>query len=100
MMTGRLRGVLRQLRRVTASPLQDEPTDGALLERFRAGREELAFEALVRRHRELVVWGRLTHCSEGAHRTGAPSPSGGAGHAGTRGRRHRGGRLARVAARP
>src|SRR5262245_18540979 len=55
MMTGRLRGVLRQLRRVTASPLQDEPTDGALLERFRAGREELAFEALVRRHGAMVL---------------------------------------------
>jgi RNA polymerase sigma factor (sigma-70 family) len=51
----RLRGPLRRLRRALA-PLADEgQSDGQLLERFLAGREEGAFEALVRRHGPMVL---------------------------------------------
>jgi RNA polymerase sigma factor (sigma-70 family) len=55
MASGQLNGVLRYLRRVSARTLGDR-TDGQLLERFAAERDEAAFAALVRRHGPLV-WG-------------------------------------------
>src|SRR5215470_17002816 len=45
---------LRFLRRVAAAP-GGGPTDGQLLERFVAHREEAAFEGLVRRHGPMVL---------------------------------------------
>jgi RNA polymerase sigma factor (sigma-70 family) len=50
MVTSRLGGVLRHLRGVL-----DDATDGQLLERFLATRDEPAFEALVRRHGPMVL---------------------------------------------
>ncbi len=50
MVTSRLGQVIRHLRGVL-----DDATDGQLLERFLAGREEQAFEALVRRHGPMVL---------------------------------------------
>jgi RNA polymerase sigma factor (sigma-70 family) len=46
--------VLRHVRAL-AGPPPEEATDGQLLERFAARREEAAFEALVRRHGRLVL---------------------------------------------
>jgi RNA polymerase sigma factor (sigma-70 family) len=51
----RLRGPLRQLRRALAPPRGDGLSDGQLLERFLATRDEGAFEALVRRHGPMVL---------------------------------------------
>jgi RNA polymerase sigma factor (sigma-70 family) len=45
--------VLRHIRKLTAAP--DEPTDGQLLRRFTARRDEAAFAELVRRHGPLVL---------------------------------------------
>ncbi len=50
MATSRLEAVLRHLRGVL-----DDATDGQLLERFLANRDEQAFEALVRRHGPMVL---------------------------------------------
>jgi RNA polymerase sigma factor (sigma-70 family) len=48
-------GFLRQLRRLVADPEVSATTDAQLLERFRGGRDEAAFAALVRRHSGLVL---------------------------------------------
>jgi RNA polymerase sigma factor (sigma-70 family) len=55
MLTAGLGNVLDRLR--TAASLQDTLclTDGQLLERYVAGRDEVAFEALVRRHGQMVL---------------------------------------------
>jgi RNA polymerase sigma factor (sigma-70 family) len=55
MATGPMRGILRHLRR--ASTLRDaaELTDGQLLDRFLARRDDAAFEALVKRHGAMVL---------------------------------------------
>jgi RNA polymerase sigma factor (sigma-70 family) len=55
MPTAGLRNVLGRLR--TAASLQEAPalTDGELLERYVAGGDAVAFEALVRRHRPMVL---------------------------------------------
>jgi DNA-directed RNA polymerase specialized sigma24 family protein len=55
MATGVLGGVLRHLRR--AALLRDGAglTDGELLDRFIASRDEAAFEALARRHGPMVL---------------------------------------------
>jgi RNA polymerase sigma factor (sigma-70 family) len=55
MANSQLNGVLRHLRRA-ALPHNGSPlTDGQLLERFLATREEAAFEALLRRHGPMVL---------------------------------------------
>jgi RNA polymerase sigma factor (sigma-70 family) len=54
MATAQLHGVLRHLRR--AALLQDERSDGQLLECFVGRREQAAFEVLVQRHGPMV-WG-------------------------------------------
>src|SRR5215472_14137085 len=50
MVTGRLSKVIRQLKGCL-----EQATDGLLLERFLASRDEAAFEALVRRHGPMVL---------------------------------------------
>jgi RNA polymerase sigma factor (sigma-70 family) len=50
MTSGRLGVVIRKLRAV-----QERASDGQLLEQFLAGRDEAAFEALVRRHGPMVL---------------------------------------------
>jgi RNA polymerase sigma factor (sigma-70 family) len=55
MATGQLNGVIRHLRRARLLRDGDGLTDGQLLERFVAGRDEVAFEVLVRRHGPLVL---------------------------------------------
>src|SRR5436190_17414744 len=50
----RLGAVVRLLYRIADGRPADEPTDGQLLERFAAGRDPDAFEALVRRHGPMV----------------------------------------------
>jgi RNA polymerase sigma factor (sigma-70 family) len=47
--------VLRQLRRLAVTRPVDDLPDGELLDRFRSGRDEAAFAALVRRHGRLVL---------------------------------------------
>src|SRR3982074_2985178 len=47
--------LLIQLRRTLTPRSTGEPTDAFLLQRFLAGREEDAFEALVRRHGPMVL---------------------------------------------
>src|SRR5215468_3522399 len=47
--------LLRYLRRAAPLPAEGRLTDGQLLERFLAQREEAAFEALVRRHGPMVL---------------------------------------------
>jgi RNA polymerase sigma factor (sigma-70 family) len=51
-----LHGVLHCLRRAVLTGEGAGPTDGELLELYRTGHEEPAFEALVRRH-AAMVWG-------------------------------------------
>src|SRR5687767_13668443 len=46
--------VARQVRRVAAAVAPDDPTDGELLDRFLAGRDEAAFAQLVGRHGAMV----------------------------------------------
>jgi len=55
MPNGELPLVLRRLRQIIHGREAEEPTDGQLLERFVARREEAAFEALVRRHGPMVL---------------------------------------------
>jgi RNA polymerase sigma factor (sigma-70 family) len=47
--------VVHYLRRMTASDASGSLSDGQLLERFAAGRDEAAFDLLVRRHGPLVL---------------------------------------------
>jgi len=47
--------VLRQLRRMVSAKAYEDTSDGELLERFRTGREEAAFVALLRRHGPMVL---------------------------------------------
>src|SRR5215468_2448544 len=47
--------LLRYLRRAAPLPAEGRLTDGQLLERFLAQREEAAFEELVRRHGPMVL---------------------------------------------
>jgi RNA polymerase sigma factor (sigma-70 family) len=49
-----LRQLIDQLR-AAVGPAADVPTDGELLDRYRLGRDEAAFELLVRRHGALVL---------------------------------------------
>jgi hypothetical protein len=53
-MTNGLNKVVRDLRRVLA-PAEGGPTDGQLLARFVADRDEGAFASLVRRHGAMVL---------------------------------------------
>jgi hypothetical protein len=55
--------VLRHLHTLVDGPGCEQLSDGQLLRRFAAGREEAAFQALVRRHGPLVlsVCRRLLH---------------------------------------
>ncbi len=55
MATGPMRGVLRHLRGATLLRDAADVSDGQLLERFLARRDEAAFEALVRRHGPMVL---------------------------------------------
>jgi RNA polymerase sigma factor (sigma-70 family) len=55
MPTARINGVLRCLRRAALSHDGGGLSDGRLLERFIATREEAAFEALLRRHGPMVL---------------------------------------------
>jgi RNA polymerase sigma factor (sigma-70 family) len=66
MTNGPMQGVVQRLRRCATDDA--EPTDGQLLERFLTGREEAAFEALVRRHGRMVlgVCQRILHNSHDA----------------------------------
>jgi RNA polymerase sigma factor (sigma-70 family) len=50
-----LDGVLRQLRGLAGPPALAGLSDGELLARFSAGRDEAAFEAILRRHGALVL---------------------------------------------
>jgi RNA polymerase sigma factor (sigma-70 family) len=55
MASSQMNGVLRHLRRAALRLDGGGQTDGQLLERFLTGREEAAFEALVRRHGPMVL---------------------------------------------
>src|SRR5262245_38504777 len=55
MATNRLRNALEHLRHALAPTGEGGPTDGQLLARFAATRDEAAFEALLRRHGPLVL---------------------------------------------
>jgi len=55
MATGPMSGIVEQLRRTALLRERGARTDGALLERFLASREEGAFEALLRRHGPMVL---------------------------------------------
>jgi RNA polymerase sigma factor (sigma-70 family) len=55
MANSQLNGVLRHLRRAALPHYSSPLTDGQLLERFLATREEAAFEALLRRHGPMVL---------------------------------------------
>src|SRR5437016_2066128 len=55
MAAGQMNEVLRHLRRIGLQRDGAGLTDGQLLERFLAQREEAAFEALVRRHGPMVL---------------------------------------------
>jgi RNA polymerase sigma factor (sigma-70 family) len=55
MATGQDNSVLRHLRRAALLHEAGDLTDGQLLERFLAAREEAAFEVLVRRHGPMVL---------------------------------------------
>jgi RNA polymerase sigma factor (sigma-70 family) len=48
-------GIGRQLRRVALPPGPETASDGQLLDRFLTGRDEAAFEVLVRRHGRMVL---------------------------------------------
>jgi RNA polymerase sigma factor (sigma-70 family) len=55
MVNGQAGIMLRQLRKLAGVPPGDELSDGQLLERFTAHREEAAFAALVKRHGPMVL---------------------------------------------
>jgi RNA polymerase sigma factor (sigma-70 family) len=55
MMHHPLTHVLRHLHRLTSERASGDLSDGELLERFRAGREEAAFAVLVQRHGPMVL---------------------------------------------
>ena len=55
MANGNLRCFLRDIRRLVGSGSGAETTDRCLLERFAFHHDEIAFEALVRRHGPLVL---------------------------------------------
>jgi RNA polymerase sigma factor (sigma-70 family) len=55
MASAHLHQVLAYLRRVTHRGGDGDPTDAELLRRFVAGRDEAAFEALLRRHGPMVL---------------------------------------------
>jgi RNA polymerase sigma factor (sigma-70 family) len=55
MANSQMNGVLRHLRRVAVPQESSALTDGQLLERFLATREEAAFEAILRRHGPMVL---------------------------------------------
>src|SRR5262245_20697592 len=55
MATNRLRNALEHLRHALAPTGEGGPTDGQLLARFAATRDEAAFEALLRRHGPMVL---------------------------------------------
>jgi RNA polymerase sigma factor (sigma-70 family) len=55
MVNGQTAIVLRHIRKLVGAPAEGEPTDGQLLERFAATKEEAAFAALVRRHGPMVL---------------------------------------------
>jgi RNA polymerase sigma factor (sigma-70 family) len=55
MASGTLTSVVRYLRRVTGGPAAEEPTDGQLLERFIAQRDQAAFALLLERHGAMVL---------------------------------------------
>src|SRR5438270_7777438 len=65
MTTGHLGPVIRYLRTLADRPASDV-TDGQLLERFRAQRDQAAFSALVQRHGRLV-WGVCRHLLHDHH---------------------------------
>ncbi len=50
-----LGAVVQQLHKLTGRPAREEPSDGEMIERFVARREESAFAVLVRRHGPLVL---------------------------------------------
>src|SRR5271168_4494261 len=56
MRSGQFIPILHYLRRVVGATPRNEITDGHLLQRFIASRDEAAFETLVQRHGPLV-WG-------------------------------------------
>ncbi|HZV05784.1 MAG TPA: sigma-70 family RNA polymerase sigma factor [Gemmataceae bacterium] len=62
MATPPFNSLLHQIRRLSGS-LSEQDSDGQLLERFRASRDEAAFTALVRRHGAMVfgVCRRVLH---------------------------------------
>ncbi len=68
MATGQLNSLVRQVRRFALGPDGGGMTDGELLKRFIAHRDEAAFEALVRRYGPLVlgVCRRVLHHRHGA----------------------------------
>jgi RNA polymerase sigma factor (sigma-70 family) len=55
MANGLFKGLLRHLRRAALLPDGADLTDGQLLERYLAGRDEAAFESLLRRHGPMVL---------------------------------------------
>src|ERR1700728_1134348 len=57
MATGSITSVLSHLRRLAFQPDGTATTDGPLLERFLAQRDETAFEELLRRHGPMVLGG-------------------------------------------
>jgi RNA polymerase sigma factor (sigma-70 family) len=64
MATARIGSFLRQLKRGMAAEMLSEEPDQALVERLLTGRDEAAFEALVRRHGPMVYrvcWRVLQH---------------------------------------
>jgi RNA polymerase sigma factor (sigma-70 family) len=55
MASGTLVSVVRYLRRVAGGPAAEEPTDGQLLRRFVAERDQAAFALLLERHGAMVL---------------------------------------------
>jgi RNA polymerase sigma factor (sigma-70 family) len=55
MATAQLGTVVRHIRNLAAGPVTSEPTDGALLRAFLACNDQVAFEALMRRHGAMVL---------------------------------------------
>src|SRR5216683_3299361 len=55
MASEQMQQVVRHIRRLAAAPDMEQSSDGDLLTRFIAGRDEIAFGALMRRHGPLVL---------------------------------------------